>query len=222
MGALQVSDPAFFSDGGPVPTPPGWQFARWTFDSNNRLSSVANTDITPGATTPAKGPDGISGTADDFFGAAPGGDVGLFKNTLFLTAPIGFLAPTVGSAAGSTYGVGQLMPTGNDAFSIFMPAIEAQWAGGVIPIGRSNGGVTLDCTGMLTGDVHCTGEKLLALADDSQGYSSSYFQLELSGTIVPIPATAWLFASGLTGLMGLGWWPGNLSQVCSVRPGAAG
>lgn len=174
----------------------------WNFDDvSNELTSVANTDVTPGAAnyTTFGGNDSV----------APNGDTGLFSNADFLSSPFGFLAPTVGSAAGNAYGVGVISGdiTGNGIFSIFFPTLEAQWGseGGIpLTLGNANGGVTFNCDST-NGTFECFSETTLHLLDDVVGFNGQFFQFNLTGTIsaVPVPAAAWLFGSGLVGLAGV-------------------
>lgn len=176
--------------GGPAPTPPGWQFVTWTFDNSNQLSAVANTDTTLGANIPSKGPDGLGKTGDEFISAAPGGDVGLFKNALFLNAPFGFLAPTVGSAAANVYGVAIYTPGGGNTFTIRIPTAEAQWANGAFPLGFANAqGITF--SGTTAADNHTfrlTGEHQITNSEDSLGFAQQVTQWDLVGVINSDPA----------------------------------
>lgn len=171
----------------------------WNFsDTNNYLTSVTGSDITAGAAT-------YQTNAGDS-SAAPDGGVGLFKNTAFNSAPMGFLAPTLGSAAGNAYGAASISgdTSGNGIFEIFLPVLEMQWVNAPHTLGKSNGGVTFNCTST-AGNFECFSETRLALADDSLGFTGAYFQFNVTGTIsaVPVPAAVWLFGSGLIGLIGV-------------------
>lgn len=173
----------------------------WAFNNSNQLSAVTGSDTTPGGV--------LYGTYSGDYGAAPGGGTGLFRNFFMGGVPAGFLAPTVGSAAGLAYGPGVIAYDGTDAFSIYFGTLELQWNGAVFLFGHSNGGVTFDCTGAQTGAIECFAEVQLAYDDDSLGFVDQYAQWHLTGTAtpfasaVPVPAAAWLFGSGFVGLMGV-------------------
>jgi hypothetical protein len=173
----------------------------WDFNAGNLLQTVTGSDVTPGAAAYT--------TADGVASAAPAGDTGLFKNALFLGSPFGFLAPTVGSAAGTAYGAGSISFGASDAFSMFFPVLEAQWSGGPFTIGLNSGGITFNCTGAATGNIFCQAEEQIAALDDSLGFAGQYTQWELVGTatpfatVIPVPAAVWLFGSGLIGLVGV-------------------
>ncbi len=122
IGQAVESVPPFFTDGGPLlPTPANWQYGTWVFNANNQLETVVNTDMAPGAQNPP-------GSCNNISTAAANGAPGLFRNALFLAAPFGFLAPTVGSAAATTYGVGRLASLTDTSVSVRIPVAEAQWA----------------------------------------------------------------------------------------------
>lgn len=178
------------SGGGEKQIGPG---VMWTFDGQTGdFVSVTGSDVTPGAAAyGTKGPDGQLGTADDIPSAAPGGDIGLFKNAPFLGSPFGFLAPIVGSAAAAQYGVGQLTFGAGDDFSVTFPVTEAQWAGGPFAIGRANGGVIFSAT--TAADKHnfsnMAAERIIANPDDSLGFAGQYTQWEDTGVINSDPET---------------------------------
>ncbi len=139
------------------------------------------------------------------------------QNAPFFFQPFNFLAPTVGSLADTAYGAGQLNFDSTDNFTIFFNVLEAQWGGTYFPLGQddtngSNGlGVTFDCTGALTGNVHCEAEELIDPSEDpgAAGFAMWTAQWDLYGTMtpvhsaVPVPAAVWLFGSGLLGLVGV-------------------
>ena len=173
--------------------------ASWTFDdTTGLLTSVAGTQVTPGAA--------VYGTNGGVTSAAPGGDIGLFNNALFLGAPFGFLAPTVGSAAGTAYGAGSIsIDGGGDLFTLSFPVLEAQWNGAAFTIGLNSGGITFNCGGLLSANQWCQGEEQIAFLDDSLGFAGQYTQWELGDvpSVIPVPAAVWLFGSGLLGLVGV-------------------
>ena len=199
---FRVMNEGTVSGGGEKQIGPG---VSWTFDDiSNNLTSVAGTDTTPGAAAYV--------TNDGVASAAPGGDTGLFQNALFLGSPFGFLAPTVGSAAGTAYGAGSISgdTDGNGAFSVFFPVLEAQWNGGPFTIGLNSGGITFNCSAT-AGVFGCQAEEQIASLDDSLGFAGQYTQWDLTGTMpetggpepIPVPAAVWLFGSGLMGMVGV-------------------
>jgi len=100
-------------DGGSA-TPLAWVFD----DVTGELLSVAGSDLTPGD-------NGLPNNN----GALAISDVGLFKNIAYFGTAMGFLAPTLGGAAGNAYGVATINRTDlqNDgAFTIHFPGIEVQ------------------------------------------------------------------------------------------------
>lgn len=173
----------------------------WVFNGANQLATVIGSDVTPGGV--------IYGTNNGDESAAPAGDLGLFRNFDFLGISWGFVAPTVGSAAGLAYGAGVLSYGSSDAFTMHFATIESQWNTLINLWGRSNGGVTFNCTGAMTGAIECFAEVQLAYPDDGMGGAGLYAQWHLTGIAepfaasgVPVPAAAWLMGSGLAALVG--------------------
>jgi hypothetical protein len=219
---FRVMNNGSVSGGGEKQIMPG---VTWTFDDGTgNLTAVANTDMTPGCTyycttngvlNPNPPPPNlVPGTTS----AAPGGDTGLTLSAPFLGKPFGFLAPTVGSAAGNAYGVGVISgdTDGNGTFTINFPTLEAQWSGGIFAIGHTSNGKTApaDTTGVLfncsatSGNFECTAAAIIDSADDTLGFAGQEVQFDVTGTIpavvpVPAPAAVWLFGSGLIGIVGV-------------------
>jgi hypothetical protein len=163
---------------------------QWVFDDGTGvMTNVIDTAMTPGA----------SG------GAAPGGAAGIMQNAPFFTIPFGFVAPTLGSAAGDLYGEAVLSST-TSGFDILFPVLEAQWGSSWFTLGSSTDGITFNCD-VLGLDVACTAEHQIAASEDptSAGFAGFVPQWELHGTVsaVPVPAAVWLFGSGLVGLIGV-------------------
>lgn len=184
--------------GGEKQTSPG---VSWVFDDGTgNLTSVSGSDVTTGCTN-------YCTTAGGTVSANSSGDTGLFKDSPFLTSKaMNFLAPTLGSAAGSAYGAGTISgdTDGNGTFSIFFPVLEGQWEGSIRTLGLNNSGVSFNCTSS-SGSFHCQAERQLSVNDETLGFAGKYFQWDMIGTMsaVPVPAAAWLFASGLVGLYSL-------------------
>ena len=161
---------------------------QWVFDdATGVMTAVNGTGMTPGANG----------------GAAPTGDVGLMQNANFFSIPFGFLAPTLGSAAGNLYGETTLSATAT-GFDIHFSVIEAQWGGSWFTLGSATGGITFGCD-VLGSNVVCIGEHQIQASEDptSAGFGGFAPQWELHGTVVPVPAAVWLFGSGLLGLIGI-------------------
>lgn len=159
--------------------------ASWIFDNSNQMTAVANTQVTPGAAAyGAKGPDGALGTGDDIPSAAPGGAPGLFQNAPFLGSAFGFLAPTVGSAAGNAYGPATITISGSN-LEIFMPTVEAQWSGGPFLLGAENNrGITF--SGTIAGNGHdfrINAAHTIRNYEDSLGFAGQETQWDLVGVL---------------------------------------
>lgn len=171
----------------------------WSFDGGTgQLVSVANSEITPGAS--------YYNTVAGNSSVAPNGDVGLFKNAHVFGMDFGFLAPTLGSVAGNAYGVGTISGDldGNGVFAVFFPVLESQWSETLRTHGLNNGGVTFNCSSVAN-SFNCQAESQLHAQDESVGFAGQYFQWDLTGTIssIPVPAAVWLFGTGLIGLLGV-------------------
>lgn len=167
----------------------------WEFDDiTGELLTVSGSDVTPGGTDmPAIPGLGVPG-------------VGLFLNGALLGQSFGFLAPTLGSAAGNFYGVATISRTDleiDGAFTIHFPVLELQWANTVSVPGAALGGVDFICL-TTSGSQHCTAEYLGQAAEATTGLiPGKYLQWELAGTsAVPLPPAILLFCSGLIALFG--------------------
>jgi hypothetical protein len=176
----------------------------WTFDNTGVLTSIVGSDIAPTATG--------YGTPTHPLPAHEG--QGLWHN-----GP--FLAPELFGFVGTAHGDVTISFNSTDNFTIHIPIAEMHANGGLFNLGAvddpnpdgfgANGlGVTLNCTGALSGLISCTGEEVLNPFEDSMGFVHSTFQWRLGGTLdpvhtseIPVPAAVWLFGSGLLGLTGL-------------------
>jgi len=161
----------------------------------------------------------MTGTGTAFPGnqGAPVGSVAPVMNTnptldrgsFFKGIPFDFLAPTTTSLAGDAYGPASISFISGDLFTIFFPTLELQWGGAYFPLGLNTGGVNFDCIGALSGNVQCAAEYTFnaAMGEDpgNTGFDGWTAQWNFYGTMsaVPLPATVWLFGSGLLGFLGV-------------------
>lgn len=184
---------------------------RWEFDNRtNQLISVSNTATTTGATATYVYT-GASGFSVD--SASPNGDLAIDSNADLFGEPFGFLAPTEGSAAGDRYGVGRIDFLDAENFTVFFPVLEAQWHSNYLTLGQASGGVTL--SGIIDPNDNSFvlfGAERINRGEDLSGtgfanWTASWLYVgtiaDLPVNSVPIPAAAWLFGSGLLGLIGL-------------------
>ena len=176
-----VGDSLISGAGKPTTLP--HNFVTWEFNDNNQLESVVNSDKTPGAHYYAAGCGYVQGGCI-LNSAAPDGDVGLFRNAAFLGSPFGFLAPTVGSAAGTKYGVSSLVLSGSN-ITVRHPVAEAQWAEGYFTLGMSNGaGIVM--SGSIEADKHTfrmTADHQISASEDSLGFSGQNTQWDVVGVV---------------------------------------
>lgn len=202
----------------------------WTF-TNGVLTAVGGTAGNPGSGTGTTNRAPITSSLSGFPKCTGANTcAGLQQNASFLQSflPFGMIAPVAGSVAGNTYGPGTETMS-STSMTINMPVIQTEWANGNYIIGAdpnpttggdvfSKGagpGVTfhavLTPTGTNTGtfDIHAS---YMMTADEVAvaGFANNFVQWELKGTYavtgaapVPIPAAAWLFGSGLIGLVGI-------------------
>jgi len=141
------------------------------------------------------------------------------------------LAPTTGSATGMTFGPAEITSwnTGAGTFSVNFPVLYVQWANGTYIIGGDGDGNathnTLPCSAngpcpgpgvTLNGTLDGSGNFLLSgnytMTKDEVtvgGFNKNIVEFSLGGTyavnthVVPVPAAAWLFGSGLLGMAGV-------------------
>ena len=191
----------------------------WSFDAGGLLTGTTNTANTGG----------LNATVAyyvDIGAVAPSSDrdggVGLDQGADFFSNGFGFLATTVGSQS-ATAGVpnandiGLVVPTytatGAGTFELFFPILEAQWAGTHFGLGAASGGIVFHGTTDGT-NFSMWAEETIDSTEDygGAGFANWTAQWYLNGTIdgfvpptpaVPIPAAAWLFGSGLLGLVGI-------------------
>jgi len=182
----------------------------YAFNNAGQLAGVTGTPSNPGSDYVPVG------------SAAPvvGTNVTLHQNTSYFGALLNFLAPTVGSLAGTAYGVGTSLtsaPVNGATTLMHFNVLEAQWAGAYFPLGLVGGGI--DFTGVISGastvgdvttfnfDVFAT-HTIAELEDPGVvGFTGWTAQWHLQGTgvfsAVPEPSISWLLGSGLLGLIGV-------------------
>lgn len=155
-----------------VATPVTWVFD----DTSGELLSVRGTPDTRGGSLQPLNPGvGTPGTglflnASPFLIPSPDGD-------------FGFLAPTLGSDAGSLHGVATISRTdltSNGPFTIHFPVLESHWATSISTIGSAGGGVDFNCD-INNGSVSCTADYQILLGEDSIGFVGQYVQFDLKG-----------------------------------------
>lgn len=139
----------------------------------------------------------------------------------FNGVPLNFLAPVLGSLAGTAYDpaayVGGAPTSGVDQLFLHVPVLEMQWGGSWMSLGSASGGVnfTADISNVVTVgssttfDFNMFANELIDFAEDpnSIGFAAggwtAQWHMQGSGVYtapVPIPAAIWLFGSGLLGL----------------------
>ena len=173
----------------------------WTFDANT-MTTATGGDMTPGVSMQSASGNAVIAAGN-----------GLFDNAIFFGGAFGMLAPTAGSAAAAASGAGTLQNISGDNFEIKFPILHTQWGGSdsAFTLGEVEGGIVLSCTGYTSGTGHCTGDSLIDSSEDSAGFAGQYTQFDLDISVsvtaappeVPVPAAAWLFGSGLLGLVGV-------------------
>jgi len=191
------------------------------FSDANLLTGVLGTPGNPGASYPGS--------------AAPGGlsNASSQQPASFFGPLFNFLAPRVGSLAGTAYGAasyaGGVPVAGMGVPFITAPVLEAQWGGTWFPLGSAFVGAVgidtalglnfvADITSVVTvGSVttfsfHMYANELIDASEDpgSAGFAGWTAQWHQQGTgtytapnAIPVPAAVWLFGSGLLGLVGI-------------------
>jgi len=203
----------------------------WTFSGASLvgavLTGVSGTDTNSGIGTAAPITSGVSGFP---VCQVAGTCATILQNTDFLGFQKSFIAPIAGSPVGNAFGEAQVQKfnpgdIGND-IEIFFPVINLQWAQGNYVYGTSPdrtfpGSPTGSFTkgagpGVLFfGETNGSGGFTLWSEIDGvrqegsiQSVATQTLQWELTGSYsasaVPLPASVWLFGSGLAGLVGLG------------------
>lgn len=173
---------------------------QWVFsNASNLMTGVAGTATTGGS--------GVPGSA------APLGGAGLDQGALFFGQAFGFLAPIVGSQAGTAYGAGVFNLGGlidgvanvGDTFSISMATAEAQWGGTHFPLANIVFNGTITGAG---GAFHMWAEHKILASEDvgSAGFANWTAQWNYHGNvtdIAPVPeaSTYGMMLAGL-GLVG--------------------
>lgn len=195
------------------------------------MTGVSGTTTNSGWSAAAD-PTGLTSGVAGFPVAPTAGTVPTIQqNALFFGNPFNINAPLTGNIVGQTFGAGTVTSwdTGAGTFSINMPVMQVQWDGGQYILGGDptpnptfgdkcspNGpcggpGVTL--TGTLSGNTFTLSGTHKMTKDEValDGFNNQSTEWSLTGTyaviphqtVVPVPAAAWLFGSGLVGLVGV-------------------
>ncbi len=172
----------------------------WSFNDAGDMDAVTNTGVTGG----------VSAT-NIYYGvptAAPNGGPAIDQGAVFFGNTFGFLANTLGSEAGNTYGAGVYAETSATTFTVTFSTLEAQWSGTSFPLADVVFQGTTDGT-----NFSMWAEHTITAAEDpgTAGFADWTGQWYYVGTIdgfggpttVPVPAAVWLFGSGLIGLAGV-------------------
>lgn len=148
------------------------------------------------------------------------GGAGIDQGATFFGANFGFLAPVVGSDAVTGAGnandvgvaAGVYTATSATTFTVFFETLEAQWSGTHFSLGRDSGGITFQGTTDGT-NFSMWAEELIDATEDNgaAGFANWTAEWYYVGTLdgfvapgpIPVPAAAWLFGSGLLGLVGV-------------------
>jgi len=180
----------------------------WTFAGDSSTGGHSMTGV--GGGLPLN-----SGAANSPVAPTAGTNEALLQAAPFFGPNFTFLAPTTTNLAGAAYGAGVMSFDSTDNFTIFFNTLEAQWGGTYFPLGSvgTDGdglGITFECIGAISGNVHCQAEELIDAAEDpgAAGFAQWTAQWDMYGTLnpvhpVPVPAAVWLFGSGLVGLVGV-------------------
>lgn len=151
----------------------------WSFDdaNSNRMTSTAGFPTNPGTTST------ISPAAP-----AAGSNPTIEQNALFFGGAFNFLAPTVGSLAGTAYGAATISASyGATSFTVAFPKLEAQWGGTYFPFAN----VTFSCStaaaiaASASTTFRCYAEHLILPAEDPgiAGFVGWVAQWETVGTL---------------------------------------
>ena len=156
-------------------------------------------------------------TMDGNFGAIIESDIGIVLGTTQAfngTAPAP-LAPYPGDGTNITAAWSFFGNTGtnfsasainaNSDTAIDMSGWRVAW--GEVPSINMGGGApaTIACQGGTCeiGDTYTLSYSAVVPPGDPSGFGGVLYALEMTGTIVPVPAAVWLFGSGLLGLVGV-------------------
>lgn len=185
----------------------------YTFADDTHMTGVTGTPGNPGASY-------VAGSAAPLPGTNPTWQ----QNAAFFGPAFNFLAPTLGSLAGNAYGaanyVGGVPTNGVLQPFIHAPVLEAQWGGTYFPLGQVGNGITFYATitgantigNTTTFTFDMFANHTIASSEDpgAAGFTGWTAQWHQQGTgvyvapaAIPVPAAAWLFGSGLLGLVGI-------------------
>jgi len=199
----------------------------WVFDAGTgAMTGVSGAGLIGANTGSAGGAVLTSGVAGFPIGPNAGTDDILGQGADFLMAGnFTMLAPTTTSASGVAFGpavISGLTDGVAGSFTVTMPVLNVQWAGGSYIIGGDDGAGTLcsattGCAGAgvtFLGTTDGAGNFTLSARQTMTanevtvgGFTGNTVEFALRGTyghaIVPVPAAVWLFGSGLIGMVGV-------------------
>ena len=182
----------------------------YSFNDAGVMTGVTGTPGNLGATTDP-------GSAAPVFGTNPSWQ----QNSNFIAGPLNFLAPVLGSLAGTAYGPATYVNTtptnGVDQLFLHVPVLEMQWLDTWLSLGSASGGVNFnaDISNVVTVgnnttfDFNMFANELIDFAEDPgptglHGFTAQW-HMQGKGAYtapVPVPAAVWLFGSGVLGLAG--------------------
>lgn len=226
---FRMIDPGGNGGGGPPIPAKDLYFGgeTWSFNTVGDMTATSLGLTNPGAATQG------NTTLSSFSAATAANSNEVTGNPApFFFQGFNFLAPTTTNLAGTAYGPAVLTITGSSGtsgtISVLFPILEAQWGSVFFQLGSAQAGT--DTSGVLFSGAYtcslptCTfrmqaqetlndvpvGVGSGGLGDEdptSAGFGFWTAQFDVTGTFqkasVPVPAAAWLFGSGLLGMVGV-------------------
>ena len=185
----------------------------YSFNDAGQMTGVTGTPLNLGST-------GFPGASA---APTPGTNPTTQQDFLFFGVTFNFLAPTLGSLAGTAYGAGTSLtsaPVNGTTTLMHFNVLEGQWAGVYFPLGSGGAAAGIDFIGTISGvstvglvttfNFDVFANDLIEPSEDPgdcciPGWTAQW-HMQGTGTYtapVPIPAAVWLLGSGLLGLAGV-------------------